>query len=119
MKVQTSSEDHHYLIGISGDLDASSSIVLDNAFAGALATRPHDILIDCTELNYISSPGIGVFISRLGDCEAQGVQMGLFGISDKILNVFKILGLDQLILIRKTKEEAKSAINGTQPTNRM
>jgi anti-sigma B factor antagonist len=119
MKVQISAETDHYQVAISGELDASSSIMLDNAFETIMAGPPKTILVDCTELRYISSPGLGVFVSRLGDCEQRGVRLGLFGMSEKISKVFNILGLDQLLVIAPTKHEAQLNIDGTQPANRV
>jgi anti-sigma B factor antagonist len=38
--------------------------------------------------------------------------MVLYNLSEKVKNVFQILGLDELIKIVKTKDEAKAVING-------
>lgn len=108
MQVQHTDENEFHIISIKGDVDASSSILLDNALEKAIGDKKQRILIDCAELHYISSPGIGVFTSRLDDCEGVGIKLVLFALSDKVLNVFRILGLDQLIQIVKTKDEAKS-----------
>ncbi len=108
MQVQHTNENEYHIIAIKGDVDASSSIVLDNALEKAINEKQPKILIDCSELNYISSPGIGVFTSRLDDCENVNIKLVLFAMSDKVQNVFRILGLDQLIQIVSTKDEAKS-----------
>jgi anti-sigma B factor antagonist len=109
MQVQHTNENEYHIIAIKGDVDASSSIILDNALEKAINENQPKILIDCTELNYISSPGIGVFTSRLDDCENVNIKLVLFSMSEKVQNVFRILGLDQLIKIVSTKDEAKSA----------
>ncbi len=108
MQVHHTDEASYHIIAVVGEVDASSSIVLDAALEEAINQKKQKILIDCTELHYISSPGIGVFTSRLDDCEKIGIALVLFGLNDKVFNVFRILGLDQLIKIVKTKEEAKS-----------
>ena len=110
MQVHHSNENDYHIIAVKGDVDASSSIVLDSALEKAIHEKHPNILIDCSELSYISSPGIGVFTSRLDDCETVHIKLVLFAMSDKVLNVFRILGLDQLIQIVQTKEEAKLAI---------
>lgn len=107
MQVHHLDEGEYHIIAVEGDVDASSSIILDSALEEAINQKKNRILIDCTLLHYISSPGIGVFTSRLDDCEKIGIQLVLFAINDKVLNVFRILGLDQLIQIVKTKEDAK------------
>ncbi len=117
MELQVVTEDKFHIIRIIGDLDASSSILLDNALEKAIGTHIKNILIDCAELNYISSPGIGAFTSRLEECAEKDIQMVLFGLNDKIVNVFNILGLDQLIVIKISKDDAKDYINDAQLTS--
>jgi anti-sigma B factor antagonist len=96
---------------INGDLDASSSILLDKAIAEAVSQNQANILIDCKNLNYISSAGLGVFMSYLQDFQDKNISLVLYGINDKVLNVFEILGLDQLLTIVLSKEEAKLLVN--------
>ncbi len=111
MEVTVSQEEQYYIIAVDGDLDASSSIMMDNALEEAFQNDNKYILIDCQKLHYISSPGIGVLTSRLDECEETGTQIALFGMSEKVLNVFQILGLDRLIPIKVTKEEAKNHLD--------
>ncbi len=100
-------EGSYFIIRISGDVDASSSIHLDNAIADAINKQPKYILIDCSDLNYISSAGLGVFMSYLQEFEAKDIELVVFGLSKKVFNVFEILGLDQLLRITETEGQAK------------
>ncbi|MDQ3536552.1 MAG: STAS domain-containing protein [Bacteroidota bacterium] len=104
-------EDNAYLIIIDGDVDASSSIYLDKAITLAIEEDYKNILIDCTKLNYISSAGLGVFMSYIQDFEARQINLVIFGLSEKVQNVFQILGLDQLLQIVASEEKAKLVIN--------
>lgn len=99
------------IIQVLGEVDASSSIQLDNEINAFLESGEKKILIDCEGLNYISSAGLGVFMSYIQEFENQGVKIAIFGLSEKVRNVFQILGLDQLMRIEKTKEQAKLFIN--------
>jgi anti-sigma B factor antagonist len=112
MKLTSDKENEYYVIGIEGDLDASSCIILDKTISEAVSNGEKKIIIDCGRLNYISSAGLGVFMSYLQDFENNKISMVLFNLSDKVKGVFQILGLDQLIKLVNTKEEAKSIING-------
>lgn len=107
MKITSDKENDYYVIGIEGDLDASSCIILDKSISEAVSKGEKKIIIDCDRLNYISSAGLGVFMSYLQDFENNKISLVLFGLSEKVKNVFQILGLDQLIKIVNTKEEAK------------
>ncbi len=111
MEISTVRENSSCIIVINGDLDASSSILLDKAIAEAVSQNQANILIDCKNLNYISSAGLGVFMSYLQDFQDKNISLVLYGINDKVLNVFEILGLDQLLTIVLSKEEAKLLVN--------
>lgn len=106
MTIDTLKEKEFYILLIDGDLDASSSILLDSTLTDALSKNEKKILVDCSKLNYISSAGLGVFMSYLQDFENNGVSMLLYKVSDKVKNVFTILGLDNLIKILPNKEDA-------------
>lgn len=100
-------EEDYELITIVGEVDASSSIELDNAISEAIAAGGKRFLVDCSSLEYISSAGLGVFMSHIEDFKKHNISIVLFGLNDKVNNVFEILGLDQLLNIRGTKSEAK------------
>ena len=111
IEINTISEEGTKVIKIVGDVDASSSIQLDNEIQKAVDEGCKKILFDCEELNYISSAGLGVFMSYIQHFNENQIKTGLFGLSDKVKNVFQILGLDQLLYIGKTKDEAKSYVD--------
>ena len=111
INIDTSKEGEIMTIKVMGDVDASSSIVLDKAISGVVEGGSKKILINGQELQYISSAGLGVFMSYLQDFEKENIKMALFGLNEKVENVFKILGLDQLISMVDTEEEAKIILN--------
>lgn len=104
-------ENDYYIIKINGDVDASSSIFLDEAIEEAVEKGQKKIMVDCTNLNYISSAGLGVFMSRIQEFEVNNINLVIFGLNEKVKNVFQILGLDQLIQITDSRSQAKELIN--------
>jgi anti-sigma B factor antagonist len=110
MEIKTYEESIYYIIEVSGDIDAVSAVELDTQMEKALKSGKKNILVDCFALNYISSPGIGVFTSRLDECERNMVKVVLYGVSEKVLKVFKILGLDKLMPFLKDQNDAKQFI---------
>ena len=110
MELSTKKENNYWLIKINGDLDASSSIQLDNEISRLIANNEKNIFIDCEKLEYIASAGLGVFMSYLQDLIDNDISMQLFNLNEKVFEVFKILGLDDLINIVKKKKKAISTI---------
>ena len=106
INITKETEDNIYIIKVEGDVDAASSIYLDKAISDALTRGQKKILIDCTQLEYISSAGLGVFMSYIQDFEKSDARFVLFGLSERVAGVFEILGLDQLLTIVKSREDA-------------
>lgn len=96
---------------INGDIDASSSINLDEALQHLCGEGKPPVLVDCNNLRYISSAGLGVFMSYIEELKNNKQTMVLFGLSDKVKNVFDMLGLDQLMNFTITEQEAEALLD--------
>ena len=104
-------EDGADVLALIGEIDASSSIELDLAIAKSVGEGFRKILIDCSSLEYISSAGLGVFMSYIEEFKDKNIRMVLFGMNDKVANTFEILGLNELLTITTDKNQAKQLIN--------
>jgi anti-sigma B factor antagonist len=104
-------EDGADVLVLIGEIDASSSIELDLAIAKSVGEGYSKILIDCSSLEYISSAGLGVFMSYIEEFKDRDIRMVLFGMNEKVANTFSILGLNELLRIGKDKVEAKQMVN--------
>ena len=100
------------IIALVGEIDASSSIELDLAIAKSVGEGYTKILVDCSALEYISSAGLGVFMSYIEEFEDKHIKMVLYGMSEKVANTFEILGLNELLQIGLDKIQAKRLIDG-------
>jgi anti-sigma B factor antagonist len=107
IKIESSiaANDGAYELKIGGEVDASSSIHLETALKEAMKDSKK-ILVNLSELEYISSAGLGVFMSILQDLENQKIGLVVYGMQEKVSEVFDILGLNQLINIKASKDEA-------------
>lgn len=103
-------EDGTDVVALVGEIDASSSIDLDLAIAKSVGENFTKILIDCSALEYISSAGLGVFMSYIEEFKEKNISMVLFGMNEKVANTFEILGLNELLLIANDKAEAKKLL---------
>lgn len=108
VSIKRTAEEGREVMRIKGEVDASSSIELDNAMQEALEKEHARVMIDCTELEYISSAGLGVFMSYLEEIKKKNISMVIFGLQPKVAHVFEILGLNQLLEIRDSREEAEA-----------
>lgn len=110
VQIKRLQEDGTDIIVPIGEIDASSSIELDLTIAKSVGEGFTRILVDCSALEYISSAGLGVFMSYIEEFNDKHIKMALFGMNDKVINTFEILGLSELLAIVATKEEAKQKV---------
>ncbi|MCA6078279.1 STAS domain-containing protein [Fulvivirga sedimenti] len=109
--IRTRSEENFNVMKVIGEIDASSSIQLDEAIGDIISEGAGNLIVDCSELSYISSAGLGVFMSYIEEFRKQDAGLVIAGLNPKVRNVFDILGLDQLLTISDTVEDAKSSLS--------
>ncbi|MBL7864009.1 MAG: STAS domain-containing protein [Cyclobacteriaceae bacterium] len=111
VQIKRLQEDGADILAVVGEIDASSSIELDLAIAKSVGEGFKKILVDCSALEYISSAGLGVFMSYIEEFRDKGINMVMFGMKEKVINTFQILGLADLLHIRESKQDAKKLLH--------
>jgi anti-sigma B factor antagonist len=106
LRLEKTKENQHDILSLFGEVDASNSVILDEAIQELMASGSKSILVDGSHLEYISSAGLGVFMSYLEDFQEQGISLKICELTPRVYEVFKILGLDQLIPIFSDKVAA-------------
>ena len=106
LQLERIKEGNKDILRLIGEVDASNSVLLDQSMQEILQQGATFLLIDGYQLGYISSAGLGVFMSYLDDFSEQGIRFAIFGLNDQVSEVFKILGLDRLIQIVPDKSTA-------------
>lgn len=89
-----------------GELDANSSIYMDEKIGTMIPDGRVNVHIDCSDLTYISSAGLGVFISYLDDIQKLKGMFVFSDMRDSVRDVFDLLGLTTLVPIVATHKEA-------------
>jgi anti-sigma B factor antagonist len=102
MEISHQYEENKLVIRINGDLDASSSIQLDDFLDNAFKHNHYNIVVDFSQLNYISSAGVGVFISHLDTIHENKGSLLLKDMQPYVYSVFEMLNLHKLIPISNT-----------------
>jgi anti-sigma B factor antagonist len=110
VQIKRIQEDGTDIIVPIGEIDASSSIELDLTIAKSVGEGYTKVLVDCSSLEYISSAGLGVFMSYIEEFKDKNMKMVLFGMNEKVANTFEILGLKELLVIASDKAQAKQLI---------
>jgi len=103
MEILTQKVGANYIIKLRGELDASTAESVEKRLNEVVKQEPEQIQIDCKELKYISSRGLGVFISRFQEINDRQIRFYLYNLSEQVWYVFKVLGLDELMDLRSDR----------------
>ena len=60
----------------------------------------HNIILDCTQLEYISSSGLRLFLGVLKNAKPKGSTVTVTGLNDDLKQVFDEIGFTQLFNIQ-------------------
>ena len=103
---QESLESGVVVVYVQGHLDAHTFEHLEEAIATLFAGGRNKIVVSLSAVNYISSAGAGVFIWALSEAQEAGGNMVLLAPQPSVLEVFKLLGLDQVFNITQDRTQA-------------
>ncbi|MGA9118562.1 MAG: STAS domain-containing protein [Bacteroidota bacterium] len=105
-KVAQREQDTVNVLELKGYLDAHTAPKLEEALQNLLGSSRYKIVINCRDLSYISSAGLGVFMAFIEDVRNHNGDIKLTNMSPKVYNVFDLLGFPLLYEIFKEEQEA-------------
>ena len=105
-KIDVRESSNIQVLDLKGYLDAHTAPDLEKAFQGLLDGKKFQIVVNCKELTYISSAGLGVFMADIEDVRRNDGDIKLSNMSSKVYNVFDLLGFPLLYDITKDEAEA-------------
>ena len=109
MQFSTRTSNDIHIVAITGSLDSTTSPEaqksLDAVVAGA-----KKVVLDFSELDYISSAGLRVLLGAAKHLRASGGTLGMFGLNQSVREVFEISGFSSILTIYQSEAEALSAI---------
>jgi anti-sigma B factor antagonist len=94
------------VINLQGYLDAHTAPKLENNFTQLIDQQRFNIVVNFEELAYISSAGLGVFMAYIEKIRENNGDIKLSNMSDKVFNIFDLLGFPLLYEIYRTEDEA-------------
>ncbi len=105
-KIDVRESSNIQVLDLKGYLDAHTAPDLEKAFQGLLDGQKYRIVVNCKDLTYISSAGLGVFMAYIEDVRKNDGDIKLSNMSSKVYNVFDLLGFPLLYDITKDESEA-------------
>jgi anti-sigma B factor antagonist len=99
------------VINLKGYLDAHTAPTLENNFTELIENSKYKIVVNFEDLAYISSAGLGVFMAYIESIREKKGDIKLTNMSDKVFNIFDLLGFPLLYEIYKNEDDALKKFN--------
>lgn len=103
--VNTLEEKNKRIIQLSGEIDVYTAPLFKETLSRFSAEKGVDIIIDLSDVNYIDSTGLGVFIGGLKDTDKNNNKLRVLGARERVARLFSITGLDEIIDINVDEKE--------------
>ena len=88
--------DGKYVATLEGEMDTAAALEVEETLKPLYTTDGKDVIIDCTNLEYIASSGLRILISILKGAKAGGSKVIMRNMNDDIKTVFKLTGFINL-----------------------
>ena len=100
MKTEIVESGNQIIANFSGRLDTAAAVKTAEDVKPLLEASNKEIILDCTELEYISSSGLRIFLSVRKEAAAHGSKVIVRNINDDIRQVFMMTGFISLFEIQ-------------------
>jgi anti-sigma B factor antagonist len=97
-----SKTDQNWIVEIIGELDILTSVDFKKSLNDMLDEMESNIKLNCENLFYIDSTGLGVIIGILNRVKNNGNNISIVNAQANIDKLIKISGLDKVIGVEKT-----------------
>jgi anti-sigma B factor antagonist len=106
--------DDVYVVRVAGEVDMSHEEELRAELRAAVESDTKGIVVDLTECEFIDSSGVrALLLSRQEQGGDHGPErLAVAAASDQILRILSVMGLDRVLPIEPTVQEAAATLSG-------
>ncbi|HOC09526.1 MAG: STAS domain-containing protein [Clostridiales bacterium] len=87
------------VVKVKGEIDIYTAAEFKKQINAAIEEVTGDLHIDCSELQYMDSTGLGVLIGALKRMKEQGRNIYLENLRPNVRKLFAITGLDKIFIL--------------------
>ena len=106
MKISSSKKERGVLLALAGRMDTVAAPQFEEACDPWLRGGEKTIVVDLTQLEYISSMGLGYLLSVNKKLQGSGGKLVVCGLTGMVKEVFRLSGFNKLFAVYDTAEAA-------------
>jgi anti-anti-sigma factor len=101
-------DDAVVIVGLQGRMDSSTASIVEEKMLGLINRGESRLVVDCAQLDYISSAGLRVFLMAAKRLTQAKGKLVLATLNDDVKQVFDLTGFSSIFQICPSREEAIS-----------
>lgn len=103
------------ILRLEGYVDAHTFTDFEEELTKLVEGGHYNLLLDLEKLTYINSTGLGLLMATFRQARQGHGDLVIAKMSDKITNIFNLLGFSRLIHTYSTEQEALDKFNQPEP----
>ncbi len=103
------------LIKVGGYIDFTTSDEIDNIIASLINSKSYNIIINLEDVDYISSRGWSIFLSKIKEIRDNGGDLKLANLKPDVFQVFEVLEFFWFLKTYNSLDEAISEFDEGVP----
>ena len=92
----------------SGKIDSSTAQAFEEALLGQLTGQSRSVLVDLSDVSFVSSAGLRVFLLGAKKIKGSGLRLVLCAPQPSILKVFQMSGFDRILDIQEDRASGEA-----------
>jgi len=108
--------DDAYVISLSGEVDLYTAPEFKQQLLDVIGKGAKEVVVDFSNTTFIDSTTLGVLVGGVKRLRTNDGQLSLVCSDRNITKIFEITGLDRVLTIHGTRDEAVAALNSSEPT---
>lgn len=98
------------LVAVAGYVDFDAAPELKRSIVALIEAGRRHLVVDLSEAGFIDSTGIGVLVGALKRLRDRDGSLAVVCPSDEMLNLFQMVGLEDVLPVYRVREHALSAL---------
>ena len=94
------------LVRLTGSLDMYSFPRLETQLNGLFQQAQYCVVLDCRDLDYIGSAGLGALIGFAKQAREHGGDVKLLNVPERIFKIIELLGFTKVLQVHNAEESA-------------
>jgi anti-sigma B factor antagonist len=112
MNMQFSEVDGLKKVSLSGRLDSGSIDLLEARFGAAVVGSGMNTMVDLTDVAFLASLAVRMFISTTRSLATRGGKLVMFGANDAVMEIIDAIGFSDIVPVVATQSDAIALLMG-------